>query len=496
MSKLKILDLFSGIGGFSYAGEKIVGGFETTQFVEVDPYCQSVLRKNFPNVPIHDDIRTFTAKPRQFDVFTIGFPCQDLSVAGRQRGINDETRSGLFYESIRLLREVRPRFALFENVRNLLSHEKGETFQEILFQIAKSGYHAEWSVISAKDMGACHLRKRLWIIAYSNDYGQQRGEFETCNQDVTRQDTQGEWSTDTKDIKRQNNDGIDIRKSTFNGDLSRSSNGRKTSPTNTRGVCELSQRTNDNKRTSNQDNYQKNNNRTLVQEGQSRIQLSKCGGLETDQATSKDGEVRYGNDNSTNKRMDSENSNVTNSNSIGCGRGSGERRSIQEREFFQRESKGGEMGSEIEGRSVITSDPNNNGSSTSKRIRINEETSRSSQKRENEVSKPKRGSKSRSSGIIQQSSETSDFTNSNINGTQGNCEEMESPIWKNAFFNSKERRTLSPNWKGYVSEPCLCRGDDGLSNRVARIKAMGNSIVPACAAVPLQRIKDLNEELW
>ena len=169
---------------------------------------------------------------------------------------------------------------------------------------------------------------------------------------------------------------------------------------------------------------------------------------------------------------------------------------MQEWQLLQREQKRREVGSQIEGRSVITSDPNNNGSSTSKRIRINEETSRSSQKRENEVSKPKRGSKSRSSGIIQQSSETSDFTNSNINGTQGNCEEMESPIWKNAFFNSKERRTLSPNWKGYVSEPCLCRGDDGLSNRVARIKAMGNSIVPACAAVPLQRIKDLNEELW
>ena len=78
---LKILDLFSGIGGFSYAAEKIVGGYKTTQFVEIDPYCQSVLRKNFPNIPIHDDIKTFTAKRAQFDVFTIGFPCQDLSVA-------------------------------------------------------------------------------------------------------------------------------------------------------------------------------------------------------------------------------------------------------------------------------------------------------------------------------------------------------------------------------------------------------------------------------
>ena len=347
---LKVLDLFSGIGGFSYAAERIVGGYKTTQFVEIDPYCQKVLHKNFPNTPIHDDIKTFTAKPGQFDVFTIGFPCQDLSVAGRQKGIGEGTRSGLFYESIRLLREVRPRFALFENVRNLLSHEKGETFQEILFQIAKAGYDAEWSVISAKDLGACHLRQRLWIVAYSNSF--------------------------------------------------------------------------------------------------------RCGG----------------------------------GNSEGC--------SMQEWQLLQREQKRREVGSQIEGCSINTPNSDNDGSSTSTRIRINGEANTSTQERKKEISEFEGGSKSRSSGIIQQSSETSDSTNTVSSGAQSDCEKLETPIWTHAFLNSKERRTLSPDWKRYVSEPSLCRGDDGLSNRVARIKAMGNSIVPACAAVPLQRIKDLNEELW
>ena len=75
---MKILDLFAGIGGFSYAAHKLVGGFTTTQFVEIDPYCQSVLRKNFPDIPIHDDIKTFTGKPGQFQVITAGFPCQDF----------------------------------------------------------------------------------------------------------------------------------------------------------------------------------------------------------------------------------------------------------------------------------------------------------------------------------------------------------------------------------------------------------------------------------
>ena len=450
--ELKVLDLFSGIGGFSYAAEKIVGGYKTTQFVEIDPYCQSVLRKNFPNTPIHDDIKTFTAKPGEFDVFTIGFPCQDLSVAGKQRGINERTRSGLFYESIRLLREVRPRFALFENVRNLLSHEKGETFQEVLFQIAKAGYNAEWSVVSAKDLGACHLRERVWIVAYSNDYGQQRGEYETRNQNVTREDSQVKWSTNTTDVKRSSDNGLVNQESRIDENLSGSSDGGKTSSTNTRGVRELHQGTDNNKGISSQDIYQENNDRTLVSEGQSRIQLSNRRELGRNQTTSEDNQIRHGDDNNRKQRMENQRSNVTNSNS--------------------------------------------DGSSSTTRLRIDGETNSSSQKGKNKISKSQRSSKSGSSRVVQQTTETSDSTNSIGNGAQGNCEEMEPPIWKNAFLNSKERRTLSANWQGYVSEPCLCRGDDGLSNRVARIKAMGNSIVPACAAVPLQRIKDLDEELW
>ena len=419
--ELKILDLFSGIGGFSYAAERIVGGYKTTQFVELDPYCQSVLRKNFPNTPIHDDIRTFTAKPRQFDVFTIGFPCQDLSVAGRQKGIGEGTRSGLFYESIRLLREVRPRFALFENVRNLLSHEKGETFQEVLFQIAKSGYSCEWAVISAKDLGACHLRQRVWIIAYTNDYGQQRREHETCNQDAARKDTQVKWTTNTKDTERSSNDGFFNQKPRINKNLPRSSDGRKTTSTNTRTVRKLHQGTDNNKRISSQDIYQENNNRTLVSKGQSRVQLSNSRELGRNQTTFENNSIQHGDDNYSKQGMDNQRSHVTNSDS--------------------------------------------NGSSPTERLRINGKTNTSSQEGENEVSKSKRGSESENSGTVQQTAK-----------------------WQNT------RHRLDPNWRGYISKPTLRRGDDGLSNRVARIRALGNSIVPCVAAVPLQRIKDLSKE--
>lgn len=185
---LTVLDLFSGIGGFSYAAERLVGGFETIAFCEQDGACQRVLNKHWPNTPIFPDVRTLQAEavkelcPSGLSLITAGFPCQDLSCAGKQLGYDGE-RSVLFYEIIRLARELRPKFLLLENVRNLLSHQNGETFQETLFQIAKAGYDAEWAVIPASDLGACHRRERIWIIAYAKDMfgnggiSEQRGEL-------------------------------------------------------------------------------------------------------------------------------------------------------------------------------------------------------------------------------------------------------------------------------------------------------------------------------
>ena len=175
---LSILDLFSGIGGFSYAAEQLVGGFKTIAFCDSDEPCRKVLRKHWPNTPIFTDVRSLQAKdiqplcPNGLSLITAGFPCQDLSVAGKQAGY-DGDRSVLFYEIIRLARELRPDFLLLENVRNLLSHKDGETFQETLFQIAKAGYDAEWAVIPASDLGACHRRERIWIIAHSSGANRQ-----------------------------------------------------------------------------------------------------------------------------------------------------------------------------------------------------------------------------------------------------------------------------------------------------------------------------------
>ena len=189
---MRVLDLFSGIGGFAYAGH-LLGGFTTTQFVENNAYCQQVLRKNFPLVPIHDDITTFDTSYKfgEYDLITAGFPCQDLSSAGKQAGLREGTRSSLFYRVMQIARRTRPKFILFENVANTISHAKGETFQHILYEIAKSGYNAEWGIISAADVGACHLRKRIWIIAYANDPRYYR--TSKCHNHCERTETVVQW---------------------------------------------------------------------------------------------------------------------------------------------------------------------------------------------------------------------------------------------------------------------------------------------------------------
>jgi len=286
MKKLKLLDTFSGIGGFSYAAEKLVGGYETTQFIEIDPYCQKVLNKHWPNVPIHDDITTFTAEPFQFDAVCGGFPCQDISKAGNREGITETSRSGLWFQLIRTIRMVRPKYFILENVSAILANG----LDIVLRDICEAGYDAEWCCIPSSFVGACHQRDRWWLVAYPNGF--------------------------------------------------------------------------------------------------------RCGG------------------------------------------GSSEGRTVQERQLLQREQKRREMGSKTEGCNINSAD-------------------------------------------------------SKCNRLQG---EVGSRVYRQTWKTQNIRR-LNQNWRQYVSKSVLRRGDDGLSNRVDRLKALGNAVVPQVAAIPLQRVKTLHESL-
>lgn len=168
MSKLRVLSLFAGIGGFDLGLER-TGGFETVAFCEIDRRARLVLAKHWPEVPCYDDVRSLTGARLagdgiHVDAIVGGFPCQDLSTAGARAGLEGE-RSGLWFEMARLIGELRPRIVIVENVAELLANG----FGDVLGSLASIGYDAEWHCIPAGAIGAPHLRDRVWVIAHPQE---------------------------------------------------------------------------------------------------------------------------------------------------------------------------------------------------------------------------------------------------------------------------------------------------------------------------------------
>ena len=158
---LTVGSLFAGIGGFDLGLER--AGMQVKWQVEIDPYCLKVLEKHWPHVRRYTDIKTVDwSGVEPVDLVCGGFPCQDISVAGKRAGIDGE-RSGLWSEYVRCIRALRPRYIFVENVPGLLDNP---AMGRVLGDLADSGYDAEWQIISARSVGAPHLRKRVWIVAY------------------------------------------------------------------------------------------------------------------------------------------------------------------------------------------------------------------------------------------------------------------------------------------------------------------------------------------
>lgn len=154
--------LFAGIGGFDLGLER--AGMRCKWQVEIDPYCQRVLAKHWPNVRRHDDVRTFPpAGDWNVDIICGGFPCQDISNAGLKAGI-DGDRSGLWKEYARIVCQLRPRYVVVENVAaiSVRGHER------VLGDMAGLGFDGEWEVLSACAFGAPHARERMFYVFYRN----------------------------------------------------------------------------------------------------------------------------------------------------------------------------------------------------------------------------------------------------------------------------------------------------------------------------------------
>ena len=354
---LRIIDTFSGIGGFSLAA-RWLGGFQTVQFVEWEPYCQRILAKHFPGIPIHGDITTYFPAAGAADVVCGGFPCQDISTAGKQAGIKQGTRSGLFYELMRVVCTVRPHYVVLENVSAITSNGLGI----VLGELAEAGFDAEWACIPASAVGACHQRDRWWLVAYANNAGHDCSSQCGDNQCGSQIVENGIYS-------------LTEPSRCFDASTNSQSSGRRA--------------------------------RTGQGAGETGRQEPRVGyhgqGSDAANAGSADQPWR----------------------SEGAGR---------------RQRSSADAGScrlpQSSGRPDTTADPN---------------------------------------GQRQQEQHPATV-----------ADQPQWPRWGDA------PRSLNPNWRSYLSEPVLCRGDDGLSGRVDRLKALGNAVVPQVAMIPLQRVLDLH----
>ena len=200
MKQLRVGDLFSGIGGFSLGLER-AGGFKTQWFVEIDPYCQRVLAKHWPHVPRYGDIKAIDwgAVPR-VDVLCGGFPCQDISLAGKGAGLAGD-RSGLWFEYAKAIAALRPRYVLIENVSAL----RARGLDQVLGSLAALGYDAEWHVLSACAFGAPHTRERLFVLAYPAGSGLEGDRSlalraQSTISPVCNSSTGGDWATESRPV--------------------------------------------------------------------------------------------------------------------------------------------------------------------------------------------------------------------------------------------------------------------------------------------------------
>ena len=171
---MRLLDLFSGIGGFSYAAEKLIGGYETVAFCEMDEFCQKVLKKHWPQVPIFDDVRTLdAARLGRIDIVTGGYPCQPFSQAGRRQGEEDERH--LWPEMLRIIKSCQPRYVLAENVAGHVTMG----LDQVLTDLEDQGYTTRAIIVPACAKNAPHRRDRVWIIGQYVGYTEHNGSSAT-----------------------------------------------------------------------------------------------------------------------------------------------------------------------------------------------------------------------------------------------------------------------------------------------------------------------------
>lgn len=178
---LKLGSLFSGIGGFELGLERAIPNLETVWQVEQDKFCQKVLKKHWPNAVLFDDVKTVGKHNLEpVDILCGGFPCQDISTAGLGKGLKGE-KSGLWFEMLRIIGELRPKIIVLENVAAITFRG----LKTVISGLTENGYGVEWQIISARQFGAPHLRKRWFAVAYPDKVDDKKHTCNPCTMEKT-----------------------------------------------------------------------------------------------------------------------------------------------------------------------------------------------------------------------------------------------------------------------------------------------------------------------
>jgi len=564
-NKLKVLDLFSGLGGFSLGLER-TGHFKTVAFCDNNKYSKLVIDKHWKGIKIYDDIKEITKEKfttdgiEAPDIITGGVPCQPFSVAGKQKGTSDDRY--LWPEMFRIIKAFKSKFVIVENVRGIVNIENGMVFETVCSDLESEGYEVQAFNIPAAGVGAPHRRERIWFIAVREDatnteskrtwkdnggirQGSSRisggqgttaaesprsnvantiGEYEgreisrsdeekrriqeehrtehsttrkssrtsevrngdngyenmensnnnglegrlteTRNETITGKESTFNGSEDSNNSSRRSDGGGDQSKSRIDGAVQGLRDGNEEELTRTTGVRGVHEGTNISVGTIRENKNQEDDNRTLVQTRQSGVQSSVSGGLELNQTSLDDNQIRQGDDNSSFNRMEKGNkNNVADTNDEGlrtCIGGSDNDHATESRsggvDRTRSESdveRHNSTSTEIKGMDVADTDTRL-GNGENEEIQSRGQTSDSSSARgrdENDA-------------------------NSNDKGLEGFREGSSEFGQINSTSESSDRGQTKVAQGWWSVEPNVGRVAHGVSGRVHRLKGLGNSIVP------------------
>ena len=521
--KLKVLDLFSGLGGFSLGLER-TGHFETVAFCDNDKFSKLILDKHWKGKKVYEDVREITKEKliadgiELPDVVTGGFPCQPFSVAGKQKGTSDDRH--LWPEMFRIIKTLQPRIVLGENVRGIVNIQDGMVFETVCTNLEDEGYEVQAFNIPAAGVGAPHRRERIWFIATlvdtignderreisrsdeeerriqeeyrtehsttrkssrtseirngdngyesvenSNNNGFERGFSKARNETITGEKSSSNGSEDTDNSSRRSDGRGDQIQPRTDGTIQGLRNGDEEESSRATGVRGLHEGTDIGQGTIREDRDNKDDNRTLVQTRQSRVQSSEHRGLGENKTSLEDNQIRQRDDSSSLDRMETRSEiNVANANDEGVRTRIGGSDNDYETESRSRGTDGG--------RSTSDDERHNIASTEIKEVDVaNTESFRSRETRYSDQEEGSEGSRA-----TQLDGSRGDVADTNGERSQRTKQsETYRGETETQLSTTQSIKTEGNHWE---FEPDVGRVAYGIPGRVHRLKALGNSIVP------------------